>query len=137
MNSLRNVGRVKGGQWYEHHYAGCNYRMTQLQAVLLSNQLKNLQKQIERRQENGTYLNSLLEEIDGIEPLTRGLGETLHPYHIYIFKYDKTKFNGLSKAKFAEMLAAEGVPCGWNQSAGLELCLLCWRSQKRDGRSDH
>ena len=35
MNSLRNVGRVKGGQWYEHHYLGCNYRMTQLQVVLL------------------------------------------------------------------------------------------------------
>ena len=111
MNSLRNVGRVKGGQWYEHHNAGCNYRITQLQAVLLSNQLKNLQAQIELRQENGTYLNSLLEKIDGIEPLTRGLGETLHPYHIYIFKYDKTKFSNLPKARFAQMLAAEGVPC--------------------------
>lgn len=33
INSLRNVGRVKGGQWYEHHYLGCNYRMTQLQAA--------------------------------------------------------------------------------------------------------
>jgi dTDP-4-amino-4,6-dideoxygalactose transaminase len=111
MNSLRNVGRVKGGQWYEHHYTGCNYRITQLQAVLLSNQLKNLQAQVELRQENGTYLNSLLEKIDGIEPLARGLGETLHPYHIYIFKYDKTKFNNLPKAKFSQMLAAEGVPC--------------------------
>lgn len=111
MNSLRNVGRVKGGQWYEHHNAGCNYRITQLQAVLLSNQLKNLQAQVELRQENGTYLNSLLEKIDGIQPLTRGLGETLHPYHIYIFKYDQSKFNGLSKAKFSQMLAAEGVPC--------------------------
>jgi dTDP-4-amino-4,6-dideoxygalactose transaminase len=111
MNSLRNVGRVRGGQWYEHHYAGCNYRLTQLQAVLLSNQLKNLQEQIERRQENGTYLNSLLEKIDGITPLTRGLGETLHPYHIYIFKYDKSVFNNLPKAEFAQMLAAEGVPC--------------------------
>jgi dTDP-4-amino-4,6-dideoxygalactose transaminase len=111
MNSLRNVGRVKGGQWYEHHHAGCNYRITQMQAILLSNQLKRLKDQTTRRHENGTYLNSLLENIDGIRPLTRGVGETLHSYHIYIFKYDKSKFNNLSKVEFTKMLAAEGVPC--------------------------
>jgi dTDP-4-amino-4,6-dideoxygalactose transaminase len=111
MNSLRNVGRVKGGQWYEHHNLGCNYRMTQLQVVLLESQLKRLKDQTLRRHENGTYLNSLLEKIDGIKPLSRGKGETLHSYHIYIFKYDKSKFNNLPKAEFAQMLAAEGVPC--------------------------
>ncbi|MEI6679907.1 MAG: DegT/DnrJ/EryC1/StrS family aminotransferase [Mariniphaga sp.] len=111
MNSLRNVGRVKGGQWYEHHNPGCNYRITQMQAVLLSNQLKNLKAQTARRHENGTYLNSLLEKIDGIKPLARGVGETVHCYHIYIFRYDQSKFNNLSKVEFSKMLAAEGVPC--------------------------
>ena len=111
MNSLRNVGRVKGGQWYEHHNLGCNYRMTQLQVVLLVSQIKRLADQTRRRHENGTYLNSLLEKIDGVKPLARGKGETLHSYHIYIFKYDKSKFNNLSKSEFAGMLAAEGVPC--------------------------
>ncbi len=111
MNSLRNVGRVKGGQWYEHHHAGCNYRITQMQAVLLSSQLKNLKEQTARRHENGTYLNSLLEKIDGIKPLARGVGEAIHCYHIYIFRYDKSKFNDLSKVEFSKMLVAEGVPC--------------------------
>ncbi|MCX6222262.1 MAG: DegT/DnrJ/EryC1/StrS family aminotransferase [Bacteroidia bacterium] len=111
MNSLRNVGRVEGGAWYEHHYAGCNYRITQIQAVLLSSQLKRLEEQTAKRHANGTYLNELLSQIDGITPLTRGLGETVHSYHIYIFKYDQSKFNGLSKVEFAKMLAAEGVPC--------------------------
>lgn len=111
MNSLRNVGRVKGGQWYEHHNPGCNYRITQMQAVLLSNQLKRLNDQTVRRHGNGTYLNSLLEKIDGIKPLARGVGETIHSYHIYIFKYDKSKFSNLSKAEFSKILAAEGVPC--------------------------
>ena len=111
MNSLRNVGRVKGGQWYEHHNLGCNYRITQLQVVLLASLLKKLKEQTRQRNENGTYLNSLLEKIDGIKPLTRGSGETIHSYHIYIFKYDKSKFNNLLKSEFAQMLAAEGVPC--------------------------
>jgi dTDP-4-amino-4,6-dideoxygalactose transaminase len=69
MNSLRNVGRVKGGQWYEHHNLGCNYRITQLQVVLLANQLKRLEEQTKRRHDNGTYLNTLLEKIDGINCL--------------------------------------------------------------------
>lgn len=111
MNSLRNVGRVEGGAWYEHHHAGCNYRITQLQAVLLSSQLKRLEEQTMVRHENGSYLNELLSKIEGITPLTRGLGETVHSYHIYIFKYDPSKFSGLSKVEFTKMLAAEGVPC--------------------------
>jgi len=110
MNSLRNVGRVKDGQWYEHHYLGCNYRITQFQAALLSEQLKRLDKQTKTRDENGKYLNKLLAKIEGITPLTRGHGETVHTYHLYIFRYDKTKFAGVSKAEFSAMLAAEGVP---------------------------
>jgi dTDP-4-amino-4,6-dideoxygalactose transaminase len=110
MNSLRNVGRVKDGQWYEHHYAGCNYRITQFQAALLSTQLKRLEEQTRIRDENGKHLSHLLQDIDGITPLTRGHGETLHTYHLFIFRYDKTKFKGLSKKEFSEMLVAEGVP---------------------------
>ncbi len=108
--SLRNVGRVKGGQWYEHHNLGCNYRMTQLQIAILSVQLKRLQSQTQTRNENGLYLSALLKSIKGVSPLTRGHGETLHTYHIYIFKYDKAHFNNLSKKEFAQLLAAEGVP---------------------------
>lgn len=110
MNSLRNVGRIKGGQWYEHHNLGCNYRMTQLQVAILSEQLKRLDEQTRTRCDNGRYLNSLLEKIDGIAPLTRGHGETRHTHHLFIFRYDKSKFNNLPKREFAEMLAAEGVP---------------------------
>lgn len=110
MNSLRNVGRVKDGQWYEHHNTGCNYRITQLQAALLSQQLKRLEEQTGKRNLNGIYLNSLLEQIDGITPLSRGSSETINTYHIYIFRYDKTKFNNLPKQEFAQMLDAEGVP---------------------------
>ncbi|WP_031530730.1 DegT/DnrJ/EryC1/StrS family aminotransferase [Dyadobacter crusticola] len=111
MHSLRNAGRIEGGQWYDHYNPGCNYRITQMQAVLLSAQLKRLEAQTRRRNENGMYLNSLLERVTGIQPLTRDEHITLHCYHIYIFKYDAAGFGGLSKNEFAEMLAAEGVPC--------------------------
>jgi dTDP-4-amino-4,6-dideoxygalactose transaminase len=110
ISSLRNVGRIEGGEWYEHHFLGCNYRMTQLQISLLKEQMKRLDEQNLKRNENGLYLNSLLEEIPGITPLTRGHGVTLHTYHIYIFRYGKKHFGNTSKQDFAKMLAAEGVP---------------------------
>jgi len=110
VDSLRNVGRIKGGQWYEHHYLGCNYRITQLQAVLLLSQLKRLDEQTRRRDENGMLLNKLFASVEGIRPLIRSEAVTLHTYHLYIMRYDKEKFNGLHKSEFARMLAAEGVP---------------------------
>jgi len=110
MHSLRNVGRIEGGQWYDHYNPGCNYRITQMQAALLSRQLERLEEQTRRRNENGLYLNELLKDIEGVSPLVRSEEITLHCYHIYIFKYDSSKFGGLSKNEFAEMLAAEGVP---------------------------
>lgn len=110
IDSLRNVGRIQGGQWYEHHNLGCNYRMTPVQAVLLSSQLKRLDDQTRRRDENGKYLAELLRKIDGISPLTRGHGETRHSYHLFVFRYDASKFNNLHKVEFAKWLAAEGVP---------------------------
>ena len=110
IDSLRNVGRVKGGQWYEHHNLGCNYRLSALQAALLSNQLKRLEEETRRRDENGRYLAELFRGIEGISPLTRGHGETRHSYHLFVFRYDASKFNGLPKPEFARRLAAEGVP---------------------------
>lgn len=110
INSLRNVGRVKGGEWYEHHYLGCNYRITQFQAALLSAQLSRLDEQTKTRDENGRFLADLLASVPGIAPLKRSEDATVHTYHLFILRYDASVFGGLHKAEFARMLAAEGVP---------------------------
>ncbi len=110
IRSLRNVGRVSGGQWYEHHYLGCNYRMTQLQVALLREQFKRLDQQTRQRNANGILLDSLLSKIPGIRPLLRTEAATVHTYHIYIFRYDRRHFGNLPKKEFSALLAAEGVP---------------------------
>ncbi|MFN4145854.1 MAG: DegT/DnrJ/EryC1/StrS family aminotransferase [Runella sp.] len=110
MRSLRNVGRLDSGQWYDHFNPGCNYRLTPMQAALLSSQLKRLEAQTRLRDQNGQYLSQLLTKIEGIKPLERGFGETLHCYHLYIFKFDPTYFGGMSKNAFVEKLVAKGVP---------------------------
>ncbi|MFC5408842.1 DegT/DnrJ/EryC1/StrS family aminotransferase [Larkinella bovis] len=111
MASLRNVGRMEGHQWYDHFNPGCNYRITQMQAVLLSQQLQRLEDQTVLRNNNGRYLSELLSGIDGLSPLSGRMEEIRHCYHLYIFKYDAAAFGGLSRQEFVARLAAEGVPC--------------------------
>jgi dTDP-4-amino-4,6-dideoxygalactose transaminase len=111
ITSLHNCGRKTGKAWYEHFILGCNYRMTQFQAAVLLCQMERLKEQTDLRNKNGLYLNKLLEKVEGITPLRSGKEITLHSYHLYPFRYDRSKFHDLPKQKFAELLAAEGVPC--------------------------
>lgn len=109
--SLHNVGRKTGGAWYEHYNLGCNYRMTQFQGAILNVQLERLEEEVTRRNENGVFLTELLDKIEGITPLSRTPGTTRHSYHLFPFKFDSSKFNGISRKEFADLLNAEGVPC--------------------------
>ncbi|HTF20615.1 MAG TPA: DegT/DnrJ/EryC1/StrS family aminotransferase [Chryseolinea sp.] len=110
INSLRNVGRVKGGMWYEHHFLGCNYRITQFQAALLSTQLKRLDVQTATRDANGRYLTELLRDVPGVSPLVRHEEVSRHTYHLFMFRYDSSFFNGMPKRDFVGRLIEEGVP---------------------------
>jgi hypothetical protein len=53
----------------------------------------------------------MMKEIPGITPAKLYEGTTRSAYHLYMFRYDKTQFSGLSRDKFLEALAKEGVPC--------------------------
>jgi dTDP-4-amino-4,6-dideoxygalactose transaminase len=85
--------------------------MAQFQAAILSCQLTRLDAQNMLRAENANYLRSLLRDIDGIASLEVASYVTQHAYHLYIIKYDKSKFKNLSKAEFTDLLNSEGVPC--------------------------
>ncbi|MBI3911809.1 MAG: DegT/DnrJ/EryC1/StrS family aminotransferase [Armatimonadetes bacterium] len=110
-SSLINVGRVPGGQWYQHGLLSGNYRMTEWQAALLLAQLRRLDEQTARRNENALYLARQLAEIPGIAPLKRDERVTCHAYHLFIFRYDASAFRGLPRDEFLRALAAEGIPC--------------------------
>lgn len=108
--SLHTVGRFPGGQWYEHHLIGGNYRMSEFQSGLLLSQLPRLDEQIERRERNAQYLDERLGAVPGIRPLKRGVGETRHGYYLYMFRYDAQKFAEVPRSRFIDALKAEGIP---------------------------
>ncbi|MCL6475536.1 MAG: DegT/DnrJ/EryC1/StrS family aminotransferase [Firmicutes bacterium] len=109
--SVHNVGRVRGGRWYEHHVLGSNFRMTEFQAAILLAQLQRLPEQTERRTQNARKLTEMLSQIPGIRPPRPDPRVTRHAYHLYIFRYDKSHFGGRPREDFLKALSAEGIPC--------------------------
>lgn len=108
--SLQNVGRVPGGEWYEHHRLGWNLRMTEFQAAILLAQLDRLDGQIALRGENAAHLDTLLGAVEGIESLAYPAQVTRHSRYLYIFRYRPAAFGGLPKPRFIQTLVAEGIP---------------------------
>lgn len=90
---------------------GSNLRLTEFQAGLLLAQMTKLEQQARKRSENAAYLNEQFKEIQGINPAKLYKGTTNSAYHLYMFRYDKTYFQGLSRERFIEALSAEGIPC--------------------------
>jgi len=109
--SFANQGRDPHGKWYEHGMLGSNLRMTGWQAAVLLAQLGRFEENLAKRQANARYLTSILEEIDGPAPMSWDIRCDNHAFHLYMMRYDPTKFNGLPRDEFVLALKAEGVPC--------------------------
>jgi perosamine synthetase len=104
------------GSNFTYHSTGCNLRMTEFQAALLMAQMTRIEVQAKTRTENAAYLTSMLKEIPGITPERMYAGCTRNAYHLYMFRYDRQQFAGLSRAAFLKSLAAEGVPASGGYS---------------------
>jgi dTDP-4-amino-4,6-dideoxygalactose transaminase len=112
-HSVHNCGRPFGSVKRTTGYPvnGGNYRMQQIQALILLSQMNRIEKDADIRLANARYLDSKLGEIPGIIPYKLAKGATRSAYHLYPFRYIKEKFNNVSKEKFIQALSAEGIPC--------------------------
>jgi len=110
--SYSNVGRSKGGGWYEHYRLGSNYRLTEFQAAILLCQLKRMPKHVEKRERNATMLSDALGEIPGIQVFRRDKRVTVRSWHTYNFRFISEEFDGVTRPQFLRALGAEGVSCG-------------------------
>jgi dTDP-4-amino-4,6-dideoxygalactose transaminase len=103
-------GRRNTGSDFSYRSTGANLRMTEFQAALLLAQMTRLEEQARTRDQNAAYLTNLLKQIPGITPARMYEGCTRNAYHLYMFRYDSSRFSGLPRAAFLKALAAEGVP---------------------------
>ncbi|MHB1037489.1 MAG: DegT/DnrJ/EryC1/StrS family aminotransferase [Pirellulales bacterium] len=111
-NSFHNCGRAFGTNKGRGSFTrGNNYRMTQMQAVMLLQQIDKLVTETARRRENADLLTAGLKQIPGIQPV-RLPQDSRAVWHLYPFRYDAEQFHGLPHGKFVKALGAEGIPCG-------------------------
>jgi perosamine synthetase len=109
-------GRRTTGADFSYQASGLNLRLTEFQASLLLAQMTRLETQAKQRDANGAYLTQQLSEIPGITPAKMYPGCTRNAYHLYMFRYDAARFDGLSRSAFLKALAAEGVPASGGYS---------------------
>jgi dTDP-4-amino-4,6-dideoxygalactose transaminase len=109
-------GRRAGGYDFSYAGRGFNLRLTEFQAALLIAQMTRLDRQSRTREQNAQYLTGMLREIPGILPARMYEGCTRNAYHLYMFRYDASRFAGMPRAKFLKALSAEGIPCSGGYS---------------------
>lgn len=107
--SYHNCGRVKGGQWYEHQHLGGNFRLPAIGAAMLDAQLDTIEIDIALRDKNRNIIDNALKDVPGITPVKMPNEVTMSANHIYLSRYDSTKFNGVSREAFFKSMQAEGV----------------------------
>jgi len=111
--SHHNCGRPYGSVKKTSNYpiVGTNRRMTEYQAAILLSQMKRLESDTQKRNENAQYLTSKIKDIPGIIPHKLYQEVTRAAYHLYPFRYKKEHFNNAPRDKFLAAIEAEGVPC--------------------------
>lgn len=89
---------------------GFNYRMTEIEAAIASEQLRKLESLVVPRVEAADFLTRKLSGLPGITPPTARIN-VRHGYYVYAMKYDAA-VTGVSRERFVAALQAEGIPLG-------------------------
>jgi len=110
IRSIHDCGRLPGEWFYSHFMYGSNYRLSEWQGAVLSQQLKRLDAQAAIRTRNTNYLDEMLPTIEGLTPQKEDPRCTRNGHYAYIFHYSPHSFSGLPIAKFIEALNKEGIP---------------------------
>lgn len=111
LQLIRNHGEVvvkEKGTQNIINMIGYNYRMTEIEAAIASEQLKKLEPLVARRIEIADYLTERLSVFPGlIPPVVRA--DVRHGYYLYVMRYEASK-TGVPRDRFVAALKAEGIP---------------------------
>ncbi len=99
----------EGSWYYEQVSLGYNYRMTDFQAALLLNQLKKLDRFVERRKEIVRRYNEAFRDIPEII-LQEEIQESNTCRHLYIIRLDLERLT-CTRRQFFDAMSAENVQC--------------------------
>ncbi len=93
----------EGPWYYEQHYLGFNYRMTDIQAALGISQLNRVSSFIKRRKELVSIYDEAFGKLDGVI-IPEQLSEADSSWHLYVLKLGLDKLVCKRKEIFEELL---------------------------------
>jgi dTDP-4-amino-4,6-dideoxygalactose transaminase len=108
--SVHDCGRMPGEWFYSHFIYGSNYRLSEWQGAVLSQQLSRLDEQAAVRTRNAAFLDAELPKIAGITPQALDPRVTRNGHYAYIIHYNAAEFAGAPITKFIEAFNKEGFP---------------------------
>jgi len=85
-----------------------NHSSTEIQAVVLLNQLKRLPEIIKVRRKAAEYLNERFKEVPGIIPCPMDTGEIQGTYHLYLLQLNPDKLKG-DIQDFKQKITSRGI----------------------------
>jgi len=113
--ALKQVGWGPDGKPANRY--GHNYRITEMQAVLLRGGLRRLTRQTELRDENAQYLAAGLQKIGGpLRAARRDPRVTRQAYYAMTFVFDPSQAGGVTRQEYTKALAAEHCSLGGTYS---------------------
>lgn len=99
----------EGPWYYEQISLGYNYRLTDFQSALLSNQLKKVDRFIERRKEIVRKYNKAFEKVPEII-VQKEIYESDTCRHLYVIRLDLKKLT-CTRRQFFDAMAFENIQC--------------------------
>jgi perosamine synthetase len=86
LRSLRNQGRVPGGEWFDHAEAGYNFRLSELASALGRVQLSRIAEILALRRAAAQRYDTLLSKISGLERPPLELPRRLISWFVYVVR---------------------------------------------------
>jgi dTDP-4-amino-4,6-dideoxygalactose transaminase len=107
---LHSIGRRSDQPGYLHYALASNYRLSELQAALLLDQVTYLPEQVEARDAAGRLLDTGLAETGILMPQRRDERVTQRGYFFAVYRYQPEAMGGIPRDAFLAAMEAEGVP---------------------------
>lgn len=108
--SFANQGRRPGHSFFQHFTIATNFRITALQAAVLTAQLERLPSQIETRAANAARFQQTLADIPGIRFQHVPPQASRHSHYLLLCRIQAGEF-GATRDELCAELTAAGVPC--------------------------
>ncbi len=108
--SFANQGRRTGESFFHHYTLASNFRITALQAAVLTAQLERLPRQIEQRRHSEELLRSEWSGLDGLTLQAVPPQAAAHSHYLFLGRIDAPRF-GATRDEFHRALTAQGIPC--------------------------